>query len=127
MYRRERIVRDYFFFFQAEDGIRDIGVTGVQTCALPIWLLLGVVEQVGAHYRADERAPPRALGGVVGSVDDVEVGRRGVRVALGDRGHRPVVGGRGGRDHQIPETPIPAVPSAGSPAQIGRESCRGRG
>src|ERR1035437_6842054 len=27
-----------FFFFQAEDGIRDIGVTGVQTCALPICL-----------------------------------------------------------------------------------------
>src|SRR3712207_9330028 len=26
------------FFFQAEDGIRDIGVTGVQTCALPICL-----------------------------------------------------------------------------------------
>src|SRR5258707_5759785 len=25
-----------FFLFQAEDGIRDIGVTGVQTCALPI-------------------------------------------------------------------------------------------
>src|SRR5947209_17260407 len=28
----------FFFFFQAEDGIRDIGVTGVQTCALPIYL-----------------------------------------------------------------------------------------
>src|ERR1035437_1893005 len=27
---------DSVFFFQAEDGIRDIGVTGVQTCALPI-------------------------------------------------------------------------------------------
>src|SRR3712207_7699413 len=27
------------FFFQAEDGIRDIGVTGVQTCALPIFPL----------------------------------------------------------------------------------------
>src|SRR5699024_11457548 len=25
------------FFFQAEDGIRDRNVTGVQTCALPIW------------------------------------------------------------------------------------------
>src|SRR5690606_40561506 len=25
------------FFFQAEDGIRDFHVTGVQTCALPIW------------------------------------------------------------------------------------------
>src|SRR5687767_15305752 len=27
----------FFFFFQAEDGIRDKLVTGVQTCALPIW------------------------------------------------------------------------------------------
>src|SRR5207248_3418252 len=27
----------FFFFFQAEDGIRDRTVTGVQTCALPIW------------------------------------------------------------------------------------------
>ena len=38
-----RIVKNYlfiylFFFFQAEDGIRDHCVTGVQTCALPIWL-----------------------------------------------------------------------------------------
>src|SRR5271165_7151748 len=32
----EVIVR-FFFFFQAEDGIRDFHVTGVQTCALPIW------------------------------------------------------------------------------------------
>src|SRR5256886_8217284 len=30
---------DMFFFFQAEDGIRDLTVTGVQTCALPICLL----------------------------------------------------------------------------------------
>src|SRR5258707_10514802 len=30
------MVSSFFFFFQAEDGIRDIGVTGVQTCALPI-------------------------------------------------------------------------------------------
>src|SRR2546429_5982108 len=28
----------FFFFFQAEDGIRDVAVTGVQTCALPISL-----------------------------------------------------------------------------------------
>src|SRR5690349_22454170 len=27
----------FFFFFQAEDGIRDLYVTGVQTCALPIF------------------------------------------------------------------------------------------
>src|SRR5256885_3599627 len=30
----------FFFFFQAEDGIRDYKVTGVQTCALPILKLL---------------------------------------------------------------------------------------
>src|SRR2546430_4892568 len=29
----------FFFFFQAEDGIRDLTVTGVQTCALPISML----------------------------------------------------------------------------------------
>src|SRR2546429_6170467 len=29
-------VMKFFFFFQAEDGIRDVAVTGVQTCALPI-------------------------------------------------------------------------------------------
>src|SRR5207248_7700666 len=31
----------FFFFFQAEDGIRDRTVTGVQTCALPIFALAG--------------------------------------------------------------------------------------
>src|SRR2546421_4449644 len=30
----------FFFFFQAEDGIRDLIVTGVQTCALPIYLTI---------------------------------------------------------------------------------------
>src|SRR2546430_10847569 len=30
------VVQRWFFFFQAEDGIRDLTVTGVQTCALPI-------------------------------------------------------------------------------------------
>ena len=29
-----------FFFFQAEDGIRDWSVTGVQTCALPIYTVI---------------------------------------------------------------------------------------
>src|SRR5437879_6614894 len=31
------VVCMFFFFFQAEDGIRDTSVTGVQTCALPIF------------------------------------------------------------------------------------------
>src|SRR2546425_11177976 len=37
--------RLFFFFFQAEDGIRDKLVTGVQTCALPIFSKL-VVERI---------------------------------------------------------------------------------
>src|SRR5437868_7349489 len=36
----------YFFFFQAEDGIRDRNVTGVQTCALPICHSFAVAEQL---------------------------------------------------------------------------------
>src|SRR3989442_8941156 len=34
----------FFFFFQAEDGIRDADVTGVQTCALPIFALNFIVQ-----------------------------------------------------------------------------------
>src|SRR5437764_15440911 len=32
------------FFFQAEDGIRDTSVTGVQTCALPIWMGVDIAD-----------------------------------------------------------------------------------
>src|SRR2546430_6000238 len=35
------------FFFQAEDGIRDLTVTGVQTCALPISLSVGRLPGLG--------------------------------------------------------------------------------
>src|SRR5205085_3026299 len=39
MDRRYLFEFSLFFFFQAEDGIRDLTVTGVQTCALPISLI----------------------------------------------------------------------------------------
>src|SRR2546428_5927663 len=46
-----------FFFFQAEDGIRDLIVTGVQTCALPIYRVVGHREdRVGAPLRLVGRA-----------------------------------------------------------------------
>src|SRR2546430_3671439 len=47
-----------FFFFQAEDGIRDLTVTGVQTCALPIW---------GDRMNPIPQAPPGFPGRHVGS------------------------------------------------------------
>src|SRR2546427_4102360 len=49
-----------FFFFQAEDGIRDLTVTGVQTCALPISKRTGAVMcsvQCAAPGAASTRAP----------------------------------------------------------------------
>src|SRR2546427_8287374 len=39
------MIRYLFFFFQAEDGIRDLTVTGVQTCALPILRARGYHEE----------------------------------------------------------------------------------
>src|SRR3712207_8198862 len=49
-----------FLFFQAKDGIRDIGVTRVQTCALPIFASRGAVtrKRVGTGSR------PRSVSGI---------------------------------------------------------------
>src|SRR5207249_7817658 len=44
----------YFFFFQAEDGIRDRNVTGVQTCALPISNNCAVCHTATYRLREDE-------------------------------------------------------------------------
>src|SRR5690348_17702571 len=41
----------YFFFFQAEDGIRDGRVTGVQTCALPIFAKRNPMHQVSVPHK----------------------------------------------------------------------------
>src|SRR5690606_40305439 len=46
----------FFFFFQAEDGIRDFHVTGVQTCALPISLRF-VPRALSGHVRHPAPAP----------------------------------------------------------------------
>src|SRR5258707_4660046 len=78
-----------FFFFQAEDGIRDIGVTGVQTCALPIYRIRrklsmprSVIGMTVAHI---------GLGIFVLSVTTVESFTLERDVALG-QGERTAVG-----------------------------------
>src|SRR2546430_12570627 len=56
----------YFFFFQAEDGIRDLTVTGVQTCALPISLRRdgrAARGEGGSLHRDPSRAGDRLHGG----------------------------------------------------------------
>src|SRR5206468_9250570 len=57
----------FFFFFQAEDGIRDLIVTGVQTCALPICLLRvellhrcldrACLFTIAVHFTEERQAP----------------------------------------------------------------------
>src|SRR3712207_9036475 len=108
----------YFFFFQAEDGIRDIGVTGVQTCALPIFHHVGVevvvgvdgVDVVAAHDVGDDahrvvvhvrlaRVHPDVAGvdadqvaagaGQVGGGGTRRGGRRGAGAARVDPGVEP--------------------------------------
>src|SRR5207249_8123966 len=49
------------FFFQAEDGIRDLNVTGVQTCALPISIagsLFSEIEAKAAFWQRPRRLAP---------------------------------------------------------------------
>src|SRR2546422_5092718 len=72
------------FFFQAEDGIRDVAVTGVQTCALPI---------SGAHPRQQGGARRRARRvdrdvhpGAVHRHDRLDVQRARGRAGAGRRG-----------------------------------------
>src|SRR2546430_10157063 len=48
-----------FFFFQAEDGIRDLTVTGVQTCALPIFDCAGLEGADAVIHLAGENVSGR--------------------------------------------------------------------
>src|SRR5206468_8596018 len=52
----------FFFFFQAEDGIRDLIVTGVQTCALPIFRSTATRPSARTRPRIS-RPPPSPEGG----------------------------------------------------------------
>src|SRR5260221_2182328 len=54
----------FLFFFQAEDGIRDHCVTGVQTCALPIWPVhfeRTAIDVCGAQHVAQAYAGPQRV------------------------------------------------------------------
>src|SRR3712207_6873732 len=74
-------IRVFFFFFQAEDGIRDIGVTGVQTCALPICGRGGADHAV--ELPADDRLMEARAG--AGRREHRRAQARGVHAADRDR------------------------------------------
>src|SRR5205807_5458286 len=70
------------FFFQAEDGIRDYKVTGVQTCALPIfglYLDVAVGVQSNGFDAWNEQGAISRLLGVGAPPDPLEIGRASCR------------------------------------------------
>src|SRR2546429_3364411 len=60
----------FFFFFQAEDGIRDVAVTGVQTCALPISRSASEESGESQLFRAGADVPLHRQPDLLGSEDD---------------------------------------------------------
>src|SRR2546430_8523232 len=103
-----------FFFFQAEDGIRDLTVTGVQTCALPIYRL-NVHRQAAARGVVDAGELERRRRGGPPALDEGELGGRAPPVERGQ--------GAMGRElalrppHQgAPRGAPPQSPPAGRPA-----------
>src|SRR6266403_5536278 len=74
----------FFFFFQAEDGIRDLYVTGVQTCALPILNVTRLCRQ-----RVHESVGCNCPGGVKDSRASKRLGWQKVRVIEDIKDLRP--------------------------------------
>src|SRR3712207_8237626 len=87
-----------FVFFQAEDGIRDIGVTGVQTCALPISAVV-VATTAGCSTRAPESSGGggEGEGGAASGEVLTDIGIEGETIRLGvltDLDRKSVVEGK---------------------------------
>src|SRR3989442_15388948 len=96
--------RMLFFFFQAEDGIRDADVTGVQTCALPI-------SEVQKHRMASETGQAH---GVAGERLEGEIGCRGAG-CLG-RKHRSGYRQRRTRDRRRTRASLHIAPQEETPS-----------
>src|SRR3989454_11728959 len=74
----------FFFFFQAEDGIRDYKVTGVQTCALPIC--------ASATCKSCAHCPWMAMNGLANLAEALETGANEIHIdpEIGRRAYRPI-------------------------------------
>src|SRR2546422_10489823 len=111
-----------FFFFQAEDGIRDVAVTGVQTCALPI---CGGGFGAGSARLAPECAHPttsvamRAMDHFMGTSQARRCKRVGERARGAPPPFAPAVDSlaarRFHRRGSVPGVPPPTPPPARSP------------
>src|SRR2546430_13576576 len=135
-----------FFFFQAEDGIRDLTVTGVQTCALPIsrepeasavsgsrasrtWppvcrrrsCRISTCSRQGSRWRVSSSS---SSGGCCGVSSLPRIGRRVDRHL---RPYREYHAGRSGAIQELPLGPVegPEVKARSEERRVGKE-CRSR-
>src|SRR5205085_5520266 len=92
-----RVVCLWFFFFQAEDGIRDLTVTGVQTCALPISRLAGRTRRGARRARRRRTRRDGARRAVATSRGDRRVGGRCEGAPRGGKRSEERRVGKGGR------------------------------
>src|SRR5690606_40057962 len=97
----------FCFFFQAEDGIRDFHVTGVQTCALPISYLTEVLGRAGVAGAVGAMIAGNTVGGMLGRLV-----AGGVTERLGWHGALAVVGGIGLLCALLTVATLPRVPRA---------------
>src|SRR2546430_5932990 len=74
----------FFFFFQAEDGIRDLTVTGVQTCALPILVRASSEDLPAARPGSQRRVCPARHGHGLSPGGPVRRGRWALREGAQD-------------------------------------------
>src|SRR5688572_12247507 len=81
----------FFFFFQAEDGIRDLTVTGVQTCALPILAVPAEVSLASIPSRVMLKARSREPKTCVFAVE-LEPEYTPGWLAMSASGFRPAIG-----------------------------------
>src|SRR2546430_16775673 len=106
-----------FFFFQAEDGIRDLTVTGVQTCALPI----SVLDRTVDGWR-DKRIAVLARDSIVA----LDVVRGKDRYVVQRAGARWTMNGQVTDSAALARYLDRLTTIAASAFEIGRASCRER-
>src|SRR5438552_5820466 len=102
---RRRALPAVLFFFQAEDGIRDVLVTGVQTCALPIWACLSTMSTGRSrHSWADTSST----------------------ISTGSGGNGRFISKRKAKTAPRPKTSDSSTFATAKVRKIGRASCRER-
>src|SRR5437667_759671 len=110
-----KLIRTFFFFFQAEDGIRDRDVTGVQTCALPI--LAGSLRSQVEEFITKDAVAAKCVVHAEGAAPDAEE-KRYAQDAVVALVHTDPPAHSAAFERFTPEGPLALLPFAGRYAMV---------